>query len=43
MPDFFINGLAEAHFSLTDTDIITSQTARNILIIFGMEIDVDKI
>ena len=25
MPDFFINSLAEANFSLTDTDVITSK------------------
>ena len=25
MPDFFINSLAEANFSLTDTDIIISK------------------
>ena len=25
MPDFLINSLAEANFSLTDTDIITSK------------------
>ena len=42
MPDFFISSPAEAISSLTDR-YFNFQTARNILIIFGMPMFLDKI